>query len=250
MDAKYLYLDESGDPGWPSGYGGNSRQYFIYAGVILDNEQNFEAKDRLTKIISDHFGAHDSPEEVHYADAVHGNGLYGQLSNDELGDFREDVFDLILDLEPKLMASVVDKERLKERYGSDAKNPKKLGFRATIDRFHKHLNEHDAVGTVTIDSAERTYDRQLREMIYEAQDDGISLPGADYKSDTTLPRIMDTVTMSPSEMSAGIQLADVVAYQVYGEYSYSGTSHGYEALDHLFRDPSGTSFVEPSVFPR
>ncbi|MFB6162408.1 MAG: DUF3800 domain-containing protein [Halococcoides sp.] len=249
MNNKYLYLDESGDPGWPSGYGGKSSRYFIYSGVTLTGEQNYEVKDRLTKILSNHFRDHDTPEEVHYADAVHANGKYSQLSDPELSELRDDIFNLILDTEPTLMASVVDKVKMKERYGSDANNPKRYGLRATVDRFHKHLDEHDSVGTITIDSAERTLDRQLRELIYNAQEDGISLPGARYKSDTTLPRIMDTITMTPSEMSPGIQLADVVAYQVYGEYTHSGSSHGFESLEHLFRDPSGTTFTEPSVFP-
>lgn len=250
MDSLYLYLDESGDGGWLPAHGGNSNEpYFVYAGAILTPRQNFEAKDRLNNIFNEHFGRQNHPEEIHYADIVQRNGDFSTLSSAEKDDLTDDLFQLILDLEPTLMATVIDKDRLKRKYGSHANPPKRLAFRATIDRFHKYLREMEGVGSVTIDSSERSFDRQLRELIYDAQDSGIKLEGVD-QGDTTLPRLMDTVTMSPSEMSVGIQIADIVAYQVRHEFRYDNDSYGFEALSDLFRDPSGVSLVEPSVVPQ
>lgn len=252
METQFLYLDESGDGGWTPKYGGNSRcKYFVYAGVILSPEQNFEAEKRLTEVINDHFDtAWVRPDEIHFADMVHGNDQFDQLSNDELGELREDVFDLILDLEPEIMASVVNKDKMKEKYRGNANPPKRYAFRATVERFHKHLEEHEDLGVVTIDAAQRSIDSRLRNLVYDAQSSGIKLPGTMSNRDTDLPRIADTVTMTPSEMSAGVQLADVVAYQVLHEHRYSGDSHGYDAIEHLMRSPSGHTFTEPSVIPQ
>lgn len=251
MENQYLYLDESGDSGWPQSVGGSSTsRYFIYAGVILTPEQNYDAKEELNQIITDHFSGIGlrQPEEIHYADAVHGKERFGQLSNDELSDLRDDLFDLILAIEPTLMATVIDKRRMKEEYGDDAFPPKRYSFRGTIDRFHKHLSAEDAIGVVTIDAAESTFDRRLRDLVYQAQNSGIKLPGADSTTDSFLPRIMDTITMTPSEMSPGIQLADIVAYQVQNQYRH-GDSHGFDAISHLFRDPDNSRLTEPSEVP-
>ena len=250
MDSLFLYLDESGDGGWTKKYGGNSKSpYFVYAGAILTPEQNYEIKDKLNQIINIHFDW-VRPDEIHFADLVHQNDEFGLLSEDEKESMSNDIFDLILDVEPVLMATVVDKDRMKERYGDNANPPKRYGFRSTVERFHKHLVEHDSIGVVTIDAQERTIDSKLRDLIYSAQDTGIKLPGASSRRDTTLPRLMDTITVTPSEMSSGIQLADVVAYQVHHQYKYRGDSYGYKKIEHLFRDPQKSYFTEPSVIPK
>lgn len=251
MDTQFLYLDESGDGGWTRKYGGNSNSpYFVYAGVILTPKKNYRVKRKLNDLLNEYFSPRERPEEVHFADLVHQNGKFDNLSNEERDGLSSDIFDLIHEIEPEIMASVVDKDRMKERYGDDANPPKRYGFRATVQRFHKHLVEHDAVGVLTIDSHERTLDLQLRNLIYNAQEYGIKISGASSKEDTTLPRLMDTVTVSPSEMSAGIQLADVVAYQIHHQFKYSDNSYGYEAIEHLFRDPENSHFTEPSKIPR
>jgi len=251
METELLYLDESGDSGWTPTYGGSStEQYFVYAGVIVDPEENYRLKQRLNDIITEHFsGKFVRPEEIHYADICHQNGTYRHLDDEEASSLRDDLFQLILDIEPTLMASVVDKDRMKENYGDDANPPKQYAFRSIVDRFHKQLKSDDAVGMVTMDASESSIDKSLRELIYQAKGSGISLPGTRYKKDSTLPRIMDTVTVTPSEMSPGIQMADIVAYQVRHKYHYSTESKGFEAISHLFRDPDSVSLTEPSVIP-
>lgn len=248
-DTKFLYLDESGDSGWHPDHGGNSNsRYFVYAGVIMTARQNYQIKHDLKEIMNDYFsGADTRPEEIHYADAVHAKKEFSLLSNDTLKNLRADIFDLILDIEPTLMATVVNKHRLKEKYGNYANPPKQYGFRATVDRFHKELVRTNSLGFVTMDAAEHNIDRKLRNLIYDALDTGIKLPGADSESDSTLPRLMDTVTVSPSEMSPGIQLADTVAYQVHHHYRYKDVSYGYEKIEHLFS--SGDGFSEPNEVP-
>lgn len=253
MDVQFLYLDESGDGGWTPKYDGSSQsQYFIYAGVIVDGEQNHRFKQEFTELLNEYFSGWGvrQPEEIHYADIVHGNEKFRQLDAEERSDMRDDIFEIILDVQPELMGTVVDKNRMKERYGRKANPPKRYGFRSTIDRFHKHLIEHDCVGVVTMDMSDISFDRRLRELIFDAQATGIKLPGASSARDTTLPRLMDTVTISPSEMSIGIQIADVVAYQLHNYYNHGPPSHGYEALKPLFRSPDGHSFKEPSVIPK
>ncbi|WP_076143259.1 DUF3800 domain-containing protein [Natrinema saccharevitans] len=251
MDTKLLYLDESGDSGWLPDHGGNSTEpYLIYGGVVLSPAQNHLLKQELHDIINKYFSSPmDRPEEIHYADICHHNGPYSQLSNEESSDLRDDLFELILDIEPMLMGMVIDKYELKEEYGAYANPPKRLAFRAIADRFHKQLQSDDAVGMITMDASERSIDARLRELIYQAQDSGIKLDGASSKYDSTLPRIMDTVTVTPSEMSPGIQLADIVAYQIRHQYRYDNDSHGFQAIEHLFRDPDGYSLTEPAIFP-
>lgn len=250
MNTSLLYIDESGDSGWLPEHGGSSNEpYFIYAGVVLTPAENYELKQKLNNIINEYFTGWQRPEEIHYAEICHKTGVYENLDDEELQDLRDDLFRLILDIEPVLMASVVDKARMKERYGDWANPPKRYCFRSIVDRFHMQLEEDDDVGMITMDASDRSVDTRLRNFIYNAQGSGISLPGTQYKEDSTLPRIMDTVTVTPSEMSPGIQIADIVAYQVRHKYRYESESNGFSLIEHLFRDPDGASLTEPSVIP-
>lgn len=249
MNSRYLYLDESGDGGWTPKFGGNSSEpYFVYAGAILTPSQNHELKRSIDEILDSYFDK-GKPEEIHYADICQGNKEYKQLTEENRGSLRDNIFEAILEIEPTLMATVIDKNRLKYKYKNNALPPKSLAFRATVDRFHKHLKSNGCIGNVVIDAGESSIDRELRNLIYDAKEDGIKLPGVRNDADTTLPRLMDTVNVTPSEMSPGIQLADVIAYQVRHEYRYPDTSHGFNAIEHLFRDPDEASLTEPSLVP-
>lgn len=249
MKTYFLYLDESGDGGWPKGYGGNSPDHnFIYAGIVVDSEQNYKIRNGVENILQEYFPQMESkPEELHYADLIHNKGSYDDLSDDEAYSMANDVFDLIKDIKPILMGTIVNKKRMRTRYGDDAYPPKRYAFRATVDRFNKHLAANDAVGTVTIDVGDRGFDRQLRQLVYDAQDSGIKIAGS-RKDGSNVPNIMDTITMSPSEMSPGIQLADYVAYVTRHEHEY-GSSDRYEEISDLWRDPDQAALTEPSVVP-
>lgn len=249
MDTKFLYLDESGDGGWPRGYGGSSPgRYFIYAGIVMNGEQNFQLRSGVEEIIQRYFlRQQDRPEELHYADLIHNNGSYSDMSDDDARSMSDDVFDLIKEVEPTLMGTVADKQQMRTRYGDKAFPPKRYAFRATVDGFNKHLETHNSVGTVTIDVADRGFDRRLRQLVYDAQDSGIEIAGS-RKDSSKVPHIMDTITMSPSEMSPGIQIADYVAYVMRHEQEY-GNSNRYEEIKHLLRDPDGVSLTEPSIVP-
>lgn len=250
MRTQYLYIDESGDSGWMPKHGGaSSSQHLAYAGIVVDGKQNYNIRKGVENIMQNHFPQPQGrPEELHYADLIHDKGVYDDLSNSECKSIADDVFDLINEVEPILMATVVDKKQMKERYGGDADNPKQYAFRATVDRFNKHLEAHDNVGTVTIDVAEYRFDKQLRRLVFEAQNSGIEISGA-RKDSSKIPRIMDTVTLSPSEMSPGLQIADFVAYATRHEYEYGG-SNRFDEISDLFRDPEGVSLTEPSLVPR
>lgn len=249
MNSKFLYLDESGDGGWPEGYGGASKgRYFVFAGAIVDGEQNISLRNGVEEILKEYFPLRSNrPEELHYADLVHDKGLYRDLPSAEKKQLADDVFDLITNVDPTVMGTVADKQRMKERYGEDAYPPKRYAFRATVDRFNKHLEAKNMVGTVTID-ADESFDRKLRRLVYNAKDQGIDIGGS-RKGSSTVPRIMDTITLSPSEMSAGIQIADFIAYVIRHQYEYGGSDR-FEEIEHLMRDPEAVSLTEPSVVPR
>jgi hypothetical protein len=215
---------------------------------VVDGEQNYEIRNGVENILQQYFPQSSSrPEELHYADLIHNKSYYDDLTDDKAYSMANDVFDLIKGVEPTLMGTVVDKRRMRTRYGDNAYPPKRYGFRATVDRFNKHLAANDAVGTVTIDVGDRGFDRKLRQLVYDAQDSGIEIAGS-KKDGSNVPNIMDTITMSPSEMSPGIQLADYVAYVTRHEHEY-GNSDRYEEISHLWRDPDQAALEEPSVVP-
>lgn len=72
--------------------------------------------------------------------------------------------------------------------------------------------------------------------------------GAETPSiDNQLDRLLNTISISPSEMSAGIQPADVCSRSIWSHFENS-KSHRYEQLQPFF-DSNGGKVYEPFVVP-
>lgn len=159
------------------------------------------------------------------------------------------VWNLILDIRPTLLGSVVDKAGMKRRYGNRAFPPNEYAMRATIERYDRDLEAEDMLGMVIMATESLESDRALRTLVHRARQDGISLGGANYlrDNDRRLENILNSVTFTPSEMSPGIQLADYVAYATYSAFE-RGRSNRFDQVGHLWRGIG--PYREPSVIPR
>ncbi len=239
---RYLYMDESGDAGLPKKHSSHTR-HMVYAGVILAPEQCYSVQEGIQQILDQHFSKKgiQPPEELHYNDVVRERGVYGELTGIQRKDLCDDVFKLIERVEPTLIATVIGKKKHEEKYVNPV-SPKSYSFRSNVERFHFFLDSQDEYGSVIIDESESFVDNRLRRLVYKATDEGIKLAG----TGTKILRIMDSAMTTPSEMSPGVQLADFVAYVTWCHYERN-QSNRYNQIDHLWRDPPGDSFTEPSL---
>ena len=248
-----LYLDSAGDPGWPPPFGKSKLQWYVVAGVALTPEADLHAYEETDKILKKYIPStewHSPKFELCYHDLIRGKGIYSTLSHPQRLSMANEVFDLLLNLEPVLFATAINKLRLKQRYGANAYPPKSLSIRATIHRFAMFLKRKNMVGSVIMDEEEYRKDRKLQLMVRTFKRKGIIIRGWAYQPIYVekIDRVLNTINFTPSVTTPGIQLADFCSRSVWQHFE-RGKSRRFHQLSPLW-DRSDSIIYEPSVFPK
>lgn len=245
MQSKFLYLDESGDPGDPPGLGGSGSTHFVYAGVVVDPEQNLEFKECVEYLMGLHFDekGYDRPEELHYGDLINDRFEYSALEDIEKKELADDVFKTIKQVEPELIGSVIDKEHYFEE-SNDNPHPKTFALRRTVARFHRHINQEGSAGMVIADAERGEIDDYIQSILHSAKSKGI---GEKQNTGSKIPRIMDSVAITPSEMSPGVQIADFVAYATFSAVE-RGKRERFEEISDQWKSTPDVDGSEPLYF--
>jgi len=253
MASYTLYLDTAADPGWTPPWGKSNTKWYVVAGLALAPELDLEAYHETERILKKYIPStkwYYPDFELCYHHLIRGKGIYETLTNPERLAMANEVFDLLLKLKPTLFATVIDKKKLKERYGSNAYDPKLLGIRATIHRFAMFLKQKNEVGNVTMDAEEYRKDHEIQEMVRAFKKTGIIIRGFVYQPryDERIDRILNTINFTDSHMSAGIQLADFCSRTTWQHYE-KNKSDRFNQLSPLW-DRENNRIYEPSVFPK
>lgn len=248
-----LYLDTTGDTGWPPPYGRSQLQYFVVGGLALTPEKDIKAFQETERILHTYIPQQEwhSPKfELCYHDLIRGKRIYSTLDHPERLLMANEVFDLLIQLEPVLFATVVNKLGLKQRYGYDAYDPKKLGMRATIHRFAMTQRRKDMIGSVTIDEEEHRKDKDIQTMIKSFKRDGIILRGFHYRPRyrVKIDNIINTVNIANSNMTPGIQLADFICRTTWQHFERN-KSRRFNQISKLW-DRDDSRVYEPVIFPK
>jgi hypothetical protein len=244
-----LYLDESGGKEWPPPWGLNDSAHYVLAGPVLTPEQDHHAQGAFEVILARHFPEESSrPPELHYGDIINGRGHWEPLPRERRREVADEVWRLILEIGPTLIGTVVDKQRLKQRYGGSAFPPNEYALTATCDRFHRHLVETDSLGMLLMDTENMASQAAMQKIVHAGRRWGGRIGGIIGAPDNPrLDRILNTLVFTPSHMSAGVQIADFVAYATWSNFERSKGDR-YGQIAHLWRRVVG--FSEPSVVPR
>lgn len=243
-----LYLDESGEKSWPKPWGSSNDRYYILAGLVLTPTQDKLAHERIPAIIEEFFPNPEiRPHELHYSELASNVYPYNTLRADQKKAMADAVWDLVFEIKPPLMASVVDKSILKSLHKDRAFRPGDYAVRATIDRFDKDMEREGKLGMAIIDV--QSFEREIQDMVHKAKTVGIKLGGPGFRAekDRKLNYVLNSVVFSPSYMSPGIQLADYIAYATRSHYE-RGKGDRFAKLEPLWR--RGPNFCEPCQFPR
>ena len=217
--------------------------------MILDDTQHRRAAQLLPRIVAKAFSGYPKcPAEFHYGDLINKRDAYSVMPAAERYALANNVFDLILDVKPVLMATVLDKVLHKEKYEERAHLPHSVCARATLDRFNRHLTEVGQDANVVIDSAGFRHDSQIQATVARIRARGTRLsgPGSTMVPNSYLERIK-SVEFHHSQDTAGIQLADAVAYATYSRFE-RGRGDRYKQLEPLWRRRKN-GWREPSLIP-
>src|SRR5437016_13596305 len=167
-----IYLDSSGDPGWPAPFGKSVPNWYVVSGLVLapeaDHNAHLEVERILTKYIPDsqrnsypvdHY-------EIHYHKLAAGRNLFSHMDHPARKQISDEIFALIKSLNPVLFATAINKIQLKRVYGWRAFDPKILALQATIHRFSMYLDREHKLGSIVVDEEEYKRDRQLQAKIH------------------------------------------------------------------------------------
>ncbi len=244
-----LYLDESGGKDWPHPWGRNTSSHYVLAGPVLTPEQDLSAQIGLDEILRRHFlDAPSRPQELHYGDIINRRKEWNSLSKDDRKEVADDVWNLITRIAPTLLGTVVRKSRLKERYGNNALQPNEYALTATCARFNRHLWETDALGMLLMDTETMASQAALQKIVHTGRRSGTRIGGNPEAPDNPrLDRILNTLVFTPSHMSAGVQIADFIAYATWSHFERDKGAR-FHQISHLWR--RAITFQEPSVVPK
>jgi hypothetical protein len=250
-----LYLDASGDPGWPKPFGNSRTEWYIVSGLVLSPANDFIAKETSDKILKKYIRENERRKfppkfyEINYHDIIRGKNLYGSLEDIRRKTLSDEIFDLLKSLKPILFATASNKTQLKRVYGSQAYHPRVLGLRATIHRYAMYLERINEIGSIVVDQEEYRKDKELQAMVQDFRRDGITIRGDNYQPmvENKLRRILNTISFTPSHLSIGLQLADVCSRVTWFHFERN-KSMRFNQISSLW-DRESEKIYEPSIIP-
>jgi hypothetical protein len=212
-----LFVDESGTPPKPTAP--NPKPYFIIAGVAMPTNSwpslsaalvslKAEAKFRVRGEIKWRFFGEQNPEAVNSV---------SHLSKEDRNEFRRRFFHLLIDRpEIKVMACVAS---VKAAYATSYVNTEddlyEYTYKPVSERFQYQLQELPALdqrqlGLIVCDHRGRKQDERLRNHHHK-------LMNSSAENFSIYANFIETIPLTPSHQSVGIQFADMVAGAV-GRY--------------------------------
>lgn len=216
------FIDESGSAPKPGKIG--ARPFFVIAGVIMHEAQWHGVESDLNKLRGKfkvageikwrYFGPENTDE---------GNSV-AHLSQAERDEFRTELFDIVVRRKSiKIVACVCKcEEAFKKTYVKSDEDIYLYTYKPISERFQYYLQDVSAtvgdkqLGIMVADHRGTKQDSILR-------DRHRKLVGADDMHVSAYKNYVEMIFLSPSHLSIGIQLADMVAGAIARAYNTSET---------------------------
>jgi len=203
-----LFLDESGDhslskidPQYP---------IFVLGGCVFDYDYYKAIVENLVKQFKEKlFGRTDLI--IHTADISRNKEGFERLKDPVFRKrFYEEINRLMEELDYKVIACVIKKDKHLLKYGLEAKDPYLLSLDIVVERFIFMLRENNTKGIIVAESRNDVLDNQLELAFLN-----LKIRGTYYISGTEIKRQVTNFTIkSKDENIAGLQIADLVVSPV------------------------------------
>ena len=229
-----LFLDESGDHNLE--VIDSNHPVFALVGCIF--EHNYYENTVIKKVNELKIKYFNSPEVI-----LHSRDIRKQetkpflvLRRKEIREkFYQDLNKLFKELYLVILASVIDKYKLKEQYGDHSDNPYYLSLGFIMERYAIFLREKGDTGLMIIESRNKVDD----ELLYIAYSK-IMLQGTGFmRSDEFQRRIKDLIFIPKKENEVGTQLADLAAYPIATHVLPNRDKRAFEVLKTKVRSKKG-----------
>ncbi len=217
----FIYVDESGDPGFRGG-----TNYYVLLGVAVAEEQVNALARQMDDIVGRHLG--QSGIELHFRKLVRGHAPFDRLSEQNRWRLVDDIFAAIGSSDVTLFASVIDKRKHQDRY-TFPERPDILALELLVERFDIFLGRRNQLGCVVYDSRGKAVDDELRNFFSDWRYSGTSA--------RKLRNIIETIFFAPSHATRLLQVADFCAHATFLHYE-RGNSQRFNQIEGRFdRNP-------------
>jgi len=201
-----MFLDESGDHNLEA----IDQNYPVLSlsGLIFEEEHYKECIDKVNEIKLKYFNSIDVI--LHSYDIRKQKGSFVVLRDKQVRQrFYEDLDNLFNELSFDLIATVIKKAELKERYSKPV-NPYHLSLKFIMERYTMYLNRKDSSGIMIFESRDKLNNELLDQAFLDFFIHGTGfIDTIEFQN-----RIENLVFTNKINNEAGLQLADLVAYPV------------------------------------
>lgn len=229
-----MYVDESGDTSTLE-QGGS--KVLIVTGCIINENDKQEIETKLREIKKKYYQNPDieiKSNFLRYANP----GITDPSKSSPMKLYDKNQYDALqLDIQQflktvpvTLISCVIDKKGYWRQYPSQ--NPYEIAYIFLLEQFQTFLENKDALGLCIIDPREgRVVDK--KQMDRELNDTHQQMRWGKGGFWKPCPRIIEKVLFSDSELTVGIQIADLFCYPIFNVFEYNKKAGEYEWFDEI-----------------
>jgi hypothetical protein len=239
MPTHVLYVDDSGTkeytpPGKP--YAANNSRHFVFGGALIATDEASRLSQKIGNQKTSIFGTAQVEIKSNWLRMpVERERRYLKpyaLSEENLKTFVEGYYSLICESDLMLLAAVVDKVHMRDKYGENAWYPPAIAYEALLQRAQNALQGTGEFSVVIDDMTGKTpaqndYKENLKRQHARLKQRGSSLiQGFAFDALAGRPKFV-------SSESNLVQVADIVAYNVMRQFRDHGEEWETRGLTNL-----------------
>lgn len=229
-----LYIDESGDHVF-NRLEDPAHRFLCLLGCWFRNADYVPFHEGLETLKRQTLPHHpDEPLVLHREDIVNQRGIFGRLQDGAVHQkFDDALVALIAQAEFRVVAVVIDKLALRERYADSAAHPYHLAMGFLLQRYCGYLNHVNRIGDVMAESRGGREDRLLKDSYHRHFEQGAwTTPASQFQAALTSRELK----LKPKSANiAGLQLADLLGHPVKQAILWEHGLHAAEAAPYAAR---------------
>lgn len=216
-----MYVDESGDPGYPRDGKfppkGTPTRFFVRVGAIIDEMKWLEAFEKVKFFRRNNGIPWDL--ELKASDLKGGKRYFRRLNQKQREELLLELYDLVNSLDVTLIGVVIRKEGVDLTQSIRYTKPDIRSLELLTERYNNFLNKEGKLGIMILDSTELRHEEELR--YFQSYLLNVYSPTITQRS------IVESCVFSPSDAMYFLQVADWCAAALFDEYNLNGRYNTY-----------------------